>query len=340
MHFPHKIIFLMYLIGSNAQVFLKMVTDKISIGGDITLTCTLHGIQAIDRKITRQWSMGDDDKLLCYNGRIHNRRKYEEKILSVKEFSLTIFNLTESDLNVVYLCRYGFDAASKLIEADEPKVFLSLRLVQDSIIIGGDIILTCAVNGLSTVDRDVTRQWSMGNHDELLSYNGRINNRRKYEETILHGNAFTLRIFNVTEKDVNLTYRCRYGFDTASYFIKINESVSLQKRIHIDHSFNISSHRAAGQKQKVNFKVNHVNDTISSEHNKGYFKTKVILLSTLTPLAILVLVAVILIVKRKHARTAERKVKNHINNIMERENLCTSSEGEGISKTINSQTEA
>ncbi|CAC5420523.1 unnamed protein product [Mytilus coruscus] len=100
---------------------------------------------------------------------------------------------------------------------------LSLKLVTDFIIFGGYIILTCAVNGISTVDRDVTRQWSMGNEDQLLSYNGRINNHRKYEETIIPGNEFSLKISNVTEKDVNVTYRCRYGFDAVNIFIELNE---------------------------------------------------------------------------------------------------------------------
>ncbi|XP_052079917.1 uncharacterized protein LOC127718053 isoform X3 [Mytilus californianus] len=339
MPFLHNISFILFLIEINAEVSLKMTKDTISFGNYIVLTCTVHGIQTIDITTTRQWSMGDDDKLLCYNGRINNLRKYKEKVLPRYEFSLTIFNVTESDLNVVYQCRYGFDAASKLIEADEYKLFLSLKMRKDSIMFGGYIILTCTVNGLSTVDRDVTRQWSMGNHDELLSYNGRINNHRKYEETILQGNEFSLKIINVTEKDVNITYRCRYGFDTATYFIEINESVSLQKRVPSYHSFNISSHSAAGQTEEGNFKVNHVNDTI--KYDKGNIKTKVILLSTLIPLAtcILVLVGVLVFVKRKHI-LKETKDKNHINNIMERENLCTSSEGECISKKENSQTEA
>ncbi|VDI82743.1 Hypothetical predicted protein, partial [Mytilus galloprovincialis] len=283
-----------------------MATDTISSGNYVVLTCTVDGIRTIDITTTRQWSMGENDELLCYNGRINNLRKYEEEILQGNKFSLKIFNVTESDLNEVYQCRYGFDAASKLVVADEPKLSLSLRLVTNLIIFGGYIILTCAVNGIHTVDREVTRQWSMGNDDQLLSYNGRINNRRKYEETVLPGNEFSLKVFNVTENDVNITYRCRYGFDTATYFININESVSLQKSVKSYHSLNmlnISSNSIAGQKEERNFKVNHVNDAISSEHDK------------------------------------ETKNKNHIDNIMERENLCTSSEGEGISKTKNSQTE-
>ncbi|CAG2197433.1 unnamed protein product [Mytilus edulis] len=170
-----------------------MATDTIPSGNYVVLTCTVHGIRTIDITTTRQWSMGENDELLCYNGRINNVRKYEENIMQGNKFSLTIFNVTESDLNEVYQCRYGFDAASKLIVADEPKLSLSLRLVTNFILFGGYIILTCAVNGISTVDKDVTRQWSMGNHDELLSYNCRINNRRKYEETVLPGMSSVLK---------------------------------------------------------------------------------------------------------------------------------------------------
>ncbi|XP_071149916.1 uncharacterized protein [Mytilus edulis] len=184
----------------------------------------------------------------------------------------------------------------------------------------------------------------MGNDDQLLSYNGRINNRRKYEETVLPGNEFSLKVFNVTEKDVNITYRCRYGFDTATYFININESVSLQKSVKSYHSLNISSNSIAGQKEERNFKVNHVNDTISSAHDKENLGTKhsVTLLSTLISLAVILLLilvtVVLLIAKRKHIRK-ETKNKNQIDNIMERENLCTSSEGECISKKEKSQTD-
>ncbi|CAG2197456.1 unnamed protein product [Mytilus edulis] len=217
------IIYIVRLIETNAEITLEIATDTVLLGKDIVLTCTVNGIENIDRQTTRQWSMGNDDELLCYNGRINNPRKYKENILAANEFSLTIINVTKVDLNVLYQCRYGFDAASKFIEEDEPISFLSLRLTTDLIIFRGYIILTCAVNGIRTVDRDVTRQWSLGNDDQLLSYNGRINNRRKYEETVLSGNEFTLKIFNVTEEDLNVTYRCRYGFDSANTFIDINE---------------------------------------------------------------------------------------------------------------------
>lgn len=111
------------MIYFHVLVSLNLVTDIITIGQDVVLTCTVHGIQTIDRKTTRQWSKGDDDELICYNGRINNLRKYDEKILFGNEFCLTIFNITEADLNIVYQCRYGFDVASKLIEVDKPKSF-------------------------------------------------------------------------------------------------------------------------------------------------------------------------------------------------------------------------
>lgn len=100
-----------------------MKSNTVSLDGDIVLTCTVDGVKKIDKQTTRQWSMGEKDELLCYNGRINNIKKYEEKVLQTNEFSLTIFNVTESDLNIVYQCRYGFDKARTLIEAEESKTF-------------------------------------------------------------------------------------------------------------------------------------------------------------------------------------------------------------------------
>ncbi|XP_063418430.1 uncharacterized protein LOC134701228 [Mytilus trossulus] len=282
--FYRLILCLMGCSACGEQVSLNLVTDNITIGQDVVLTCTVNGIQTIDKKTTRQWSMGDDDELICYNGRINNLSKYDEKVLFGNEFCLTIFNITEADLNIVYQCRYGFEVASKLIEADKPKSFLSLRLENDPITFGGDIILTCTVNGIRALDSDVTRQWSMGNHDQLLSYNGRINNHRKYKETIFPGYAFSIKILNVTVQDVNVTYRCRYGFDTATYFIKMSESASLQKGSPCDHSSNIPCRIAETQKDKGNLTRN---DTISFTEKLGT-KTNVSLPATLIPSAIIV----------------------------------------------------
>lgn len=108
---------------------LSLSKNTFSFGETIVLTCTVHGINTIDGKTTRQWSMGDDDNLLCYNGRINNLRKYKEKVLTGNAFSLTIFNATETDLNVVYQCRYGFATASKLIEVDEPNIVCTYRIL-------------------------------------------------------------------------------------------------------------------------------------------------------------------------------------------------------------------
>lgn len=108
---------------------LSLSKNTFSFGENIVLTCTVHGINTIDGKTTRQWSMGDDDNLLCYNGRINNLRKYKEKVLTGNAFSLTIFNATETDLNVVYQCRYGFATASKLIEVDEPNIVCTYRIL-------------------------------------------------------------------------------------------------------------------------------------------------------------------------------------------------------------------
>ncbi|CAC5405145.1 unnamed protein product [Mytilus coruscus] len=327
-----------------------------SIGGYIILTCQVHGENIIDNRETRQWSKGTNDELLCYNGRINNPKKYEENVLQGNKFSLKILNVTKTDLNVVYQCRYGFDAASKFIKEDKQDKWLSLRSATDVITFGGAIILTCVVNGISTIDSDVTRQWSMGNDDQLLSYNGRINNRRKYEETVLPGNEFSLKIFNITEADVNVAYRCRYGFETAtnvikitddnyiypptpestivSYFMdkqtktinisiyfekvfplpncsinvdaptfdttyicedeivmKVNLSLSLQKRVACNRLINISCHIAGNQYDIWTFKLK---DECSL---KGNSSSQSILTITLIPTGLLVLISVLVIAK-------------------------------------------
>ncbi|XP_076088505.1 uncharacterized protein LOC143058915 isoform X2 [Mytilus galloprovincialis] len=205
-----------------ADVSLQLEPEAFSIGGYIVLTCTVNGMKTIDKEETRQWSKGYDDELLSYNGRINNPSKYGEKVHG-NRFSLKIFNVTEKDLNAVYQCRYGFDAAYEFIKKYKDDSVLSLTLVTNVIVFGESLILTCTVNGTSTIDREVTRQWSLGNDDQLLSYNGRIKNLEKYEETVSSNNEFSLKIFNLTEEDVEEFYLCRYGFDTATKFIEITE---------------------------------------------------------------------------------------------------------------------
>ncbi|CAC5359460.1 unnamed protein product [Mytilus coruscus] len=214
---------------------------------------------------------------------------------------------------------------------------LSLRSETDVITFGGPIILTCIINGIITVDRNVTIQWSMGNDDQLLSYNGRINNLRKYEETVSSINEFSLKIFNLTEVDVDVTYRCQYGFETAIHVIKItddkyiypptpestivifplpncsinvdvptfdityicedeitmkvNLSLSLQKRVACNRLINISCHIARNQYDIGTFKYN---NECSFQGNSS---SQSILTITLIPTGLLVLISVLVIAK-------------------------------------------
>ncbi|XP_071149915.1 uncharacterized protein [Mytilus edulis] len=377
-----------------AEVSFEVVTGTMSIGGYIILTCQVHGKKVLDKKETRQWSKGTHDELLCYNGRINNPKKYEENILQGNKFSLKIYNVTKEDVNVAYQCRYGFDAASKFIKEDKQDKWLSLRSETDVITFGGAIILTCVVNGISTVDSDVTRQWSMGNDDQLLSYNGRINNRRKYEETVPTGNGFSLKIFNITEADVNVTYRCRYGFETTTHVIKItddnyiypptpestivtyfmekqmetvdisiyfekvfplpncsinvdaptfdvtyiceddivmkvNLSLSIQKRVACNRFINISCHIAENQYDIGAFQLK---DECSI---KGTSSSQSILTITLIPTGCLVLIivlviAICLVLQKTKKTRKETKVTNQTftQNMTKYEHLCTLTEGE------------
>lgn len=80
---------------------------------DINITCTVHGIQIINRKLTRQWSKGPD--LICYNGHSIDSNKYTEISTTGNQFKLHIRNVSESDFNSKYQCRYGFEAHAENI---------------------------------------------------------------------------------------------------------------------------------------------------------------------------------------------------------------------------------
>lgn len=158
------------------------------------------------------------------------RIKFCKKILQICRL-LTRKSLchTQVQLRFIYICFPNITLDTDVIFKFNNliRLFLSflvsLILITDVIVFGGDIILTCTANGISTIDSEVTRQWSMGTDDELLCYNGRINNPKKYEETLTSKNQYSLKILKVTEEDVNITYQCRYGFDAASTFIDINK---------------------------------------------------------------------------------------------------------------------
>lgn len=91
----------------------KVENEVIHIGDTINLTCTVNGVISINQGVTRQWSKGSN--LVCHNGKSTNPLKYKEYI-SGNQFKLEIKNITESDLNCKYQCRYNFNTYTRTLD--------------------------------------------------------------------------------------------------------------------------------------------------------------------------------------------------------------------------------
>lgn len=100
-------------------VNLKLETETIRLGESIILTCTVHGISKINTEVTRQFAKGNNGVLLCYNGHIKQKGKYKEILSNGNKFSLMINNVTESDVNSIYQCRYSFSTVKQMIGINE-----------------------------------------------------------------------------------------------------------------------------------------------------------------------------------------------------------------------------
>ncbi|XP_052063310.1 uncharacterized protein LOC127702979 [Mytilus californianus] len=103
----------------NAGVTLTLETQTIKMGESLILTCTVHGISKINPDVTRQFAKGSNGDLLCYNGHITQTKKYEEILSDGNEFRLRIKNVTESDVNSIYQCRYRFFTVKQMIGINE-----------------------------------------------------------------------------------------------------------------------------------------------------------------------------------------------------------------------------
>ncbi|XP_076089072.1 uncharacterized protein LOC143059455 [Mytilus galloprovincialis] len=99
----------------HAYVTLNFQPEIVRINQNISIACTVHGIDNINVKLTRQWSKGPD--LICYNGHPIDSAKYKETLQSGNQFILHIRNVTEADVNYKYQCRYGFESHAKSIKS-------------------------------------------------------------------------------------------------------------------------------------------------------------------------------------------------------------------------------
>lgn len=100
-------------------VNLTLETETIKLGKSLILTCTVYGISKINPDVTRQFAKGNNGLLLCYNGHIKQKEKYKEIVSNGNTFSLMINNVTESDVNSIYQCRYRFSTVKQMIGINE-----------------------------------------------------------------------------------------------------------------------------------------------------------------------------------------------------------------------------
>lgn len=101
-----------------AQVswFLKTTEAKLETNDSIELVCQVTGTCCSS---LRSWKDGTG-KALITNGVTTLPNKYKETInASSLQFSLLIYNLTVSDLNINYQCQYGFDSSQQYLNMSE-----------------------------------------------------------------------------------------------------------------------------------------------------------------------------------------------------------------------------
>ncbi|CAC5412731.1 unnamed protein product [Mytilus coruscus] len=112
-HFPTQTAKKLVIEFNVSRISLVIQPGILLIHQNINITCTVHGIDIINSNLTRQWSKGPD--LICYNGISVDSSKYIEFLTSGNQFKLQIKNVSESDLDSQYQCRYGFETQQKML---------------------------------------------------------------------------------------------------------------------------------------------------------------------------------------------------------------------------------
>lgn len=104
-------------MAAHGYVTWEFEPDIIRLGGTMTLICTIDNLMTINKGLIRQWSKGSE--LICFNGHPIDSKKYIEIVTDGNQFKLQINNLTESDLNDKYKCRYSFETQTKDVNLSE-----------------------------------------------------------------------------------------------------------------------------------------------------------------------------------------------------------------------------
>lgn len=74
-------------------------------------------------------------------------------------------------------------------------------------IFGENVKLTCSHSACLPA----YRKWTGGQSRDLLIHDGKSPYSSKYNES-LDGNSFSLDIQNFSKEDININYKCHYGF--------------------------------------------------------------------------------------------------------------------------------
>lgn len=80
----------------------------IHLNDTINLTCTVDDKESFG--YARQWSK--EHHIICFNGFTIDTAKYKEIQTSENQFTLQIRNVSASDVNSMYQCRFGFKESS------------------------------------------------------------------------------------------------------------------------------------------------------------------------------------------------------------------------------------
>lgn len=114
-----KIHFLLTLLmhGTSANVEWKVKEEQIEIGKPLNLECTASSNTM--QNVSRRWTGGLQNRLLCFNGVTTNPQKYKEYEESASKYTLQIKETTEDDLDCPYSCRFGFQSDEKILYVTE-----------------------------------------------------------------------------------------------------------------------------------------------------------------------------------------------------------------------------
>lgn len=113
-HVHFLLILLMH--GISANVKWEVIEKQIEIGKPLNLECTASNTM---QNVSRRWTGGAKNRLLCFNGVTTNPQKYKEYKESVSKYTLQIKETTEDDLDCPYSCRFGFQSDEKILYVTE-----------------------------------------------------------------------------------------------------------------------------------------------------------------------------------------------------------------------------